>query len=113
MDDIQTIDQIESQYTSEWVLIADPQVDEMSRLLAGRVVFHSATKDDVDRKAVELRLPYCEVPTGHHAREYGARPVTFPFDPTQGPVYLVAEVSGPTGRNGDFDSCSTPGRLLA
>jgi hypothetical protein len=61
VDEIQTIDEIKSQYPSEWVLIAEPQVDEMSQLLGGKVVFHSAVMDEVDRKAVELRLPYFAV----------------------------------------------------
>lgn len=34
------------------------QVDDTTRLLAGKVVFHSAIRDEVDRKAIELRLPY-------------------------------------------------------
>jgi hypothetical protein len=61
VDDILTIEEIESQYPSEWVLIGEPRLDEMSRLLAGRVVFHSPTRDEVYRKAVELRLPHFAV----------------------------------------------------
>jgi hypothetical protein len=61
MDEIQTIDEIRARYPSEWVLIGEPQLDEGSRLQAGRVLFHSPSRDDVDRKAVELRLPHFAV----------------------------------------------------
>jgi hypothetical protein len=59
--DILTIEQIRSRYDSEWVLIGEPELDESSRLLSGRVVFHSPSRDDVYRKAVELRLPHFAV----------------------------------------------------
>jgi hypothetical protein len=52
-----TIDEIETRYPSEWVLIGDPQTDEYHRLLAGTVLFHSPDRDDVDRKLLELRPP--------------------------------------------------------
>jgi hypothetical protein len=61
MHEIQTLDQIESQYPSEWVLIGEPQIDEMSRLLGGRVLFHSPNRDDIHRKMLELRLPHFAV----------------------------------------------------
>ena len=61
MDEILTLAEIESRYPSEWVLIDEPQVGEMSRLLGGRVVFHSLSRDDVSRKAIELRLPHFAV----------------------------------------------------
>jgi hypothetical protein len=57
MDAVATVRQIESQYPSEWVLIEEPQLDELSRLQAGRVVFHSLDRDEVYRKAAELHLP--------------------------------------------------------
>lgn len=57
MDEIQTLDEIRARYPSEWVLIGEPRLDDVSRLQAGRVVFHSPSRDDVYRKAVELRLP--------------------------------------------------------
>ena len=61
MSDLQTIEQIEAEYPSEWVLIGEPQADEGPRLRAGRVLFHSPDRDDVYRKAVELRLPHFAV----------------------------------------------------
>ena len=55
MTDVLTLDEIESRFPSEWVLIGDPQTDANQRLLAGTVLFHSPDRDDVDRKLLELR----------------------------------------------------------
>jgi hypothetical protein len=57
MADVQTIEEIKAQFPSEWVLIGEPETDEASRLLAGRVLFHSPDRDEVDRKLLELRPP--------------------------------------------------------
>lgn len=61
MSDPQTIEEIRLQFPSEWVLIGEPQTEEGARLQGGRVVFHSPDRDDVYRKAVELRLPHFAV----------------------------------------------------
>ena len=57
MNEIQTIEQIEAAYPAEWVLIGDYELDELTQLRSGRVVFHDPDRDQVYRKAVELRLP--------------------------------------------------------
>jgi hypothetical protein len=61
MAPILTIEEIRDRYPSEWVLIGEPEVDDQTRLRAGRVLFHSAIRDEVYRKAVELRLPHFAV----------------------------------------------------
>jgi hypothetical protein len=61
VDNLLNIEEIKDRFPSEWVLIGDPQTDERSQLLAGRVLFHSPSRDEVYRKAVELRLPYFAV----------------------------------------------------
>jgi hypothetical protein len=61
MDDILSIEEIKSRFPSEWVLIGEPQIDDLTRLRAGRVLFHNPVRDDVDRKVLELRLPYFAV----------------------------------------------------
>jgi hypothetical protein len=61
VDDILSIEEIKAQFPSEWVLIGEPQIDDLTRLRAGRVVFHSPARDDVYRKAVEMRLPHFAV----------------------------------------------------
>lgn len=53
-----TLAEIESRYDSEWVLLEDPEVDEYQRVVRGKVVAHSKDRDEVDRKAIELRLKH-------------------------------------------------------
>ena len=55
MVDVLTIEEIEARFTPEWVLIGEPQTDEDLRLRAGKVLFHSPDRDEVYRKASELR----------------------------------------------------------
>ena len=61
MSDLQTIEQINSEFPSEWVLIGEPQTEEGTQLRGGRVLFHSLNRDEVYLKAVELRLPHFAV----------------------------------------------------
>ena len=63
MDEMLTIDEIKDRYAPDWVLIGEPQIDESQRLLAGKVLFHSPDRDEVYRKAIELR-------PGHFAFRY-------------------------------------------
>jgi hypothetical protein len=51
-------EEIKSRFDSEWVLIADPEVDQHGEVVRGKVIFHSKDRDEVDRKAIELRLPH-------------------------------------------------------
>jgi len=46
---------IHEQYPSEWVLIGDPQTDESFAVKGGVVLFHSKNREEVYRKAHELR----------------------------------------------------------
>jgi hypothetical protein len=55
MDDSLTIAQIEAQFQSEWVLVEDPQTNEALEVQSGKVRWHSQDRDEVYRKAVELR----------------------------------------------------------
>jgi hypothetical protein len=55
MDDVLTIAQIESQFDSEWVLVADPQTNALLEVQGGRVLWHSKDRDEVYRKALDLR----------------------------------------------------------
>jgi hypothetical protein len=58
MDEVMTIEEIEEHFPSEWILLADPEVDEHQRVIRGRLVIHSKDRDEVDRKAIELRLKH-------------------------------------------------------
>jgi hypothetical protein len=50
-----TIREIETQFPSEWILLLDPKTDEDHEVVCGTVVFHSKDRDEVYRKAIELR----------------------------------------------------------
>ena len=55
MDEILTIGEIESEFVAEWVLVEDPQIDDGLEVLSGTVRFHSKDRDEVYRKAAQLR----------------------------------------------------------
>jgi hypothetical protein len=55
MGEVLSIREIEKQYESEWVLVEDPQTNEALEVEGGRVRWHSKDRDEVYRKAVELR----------------------------------------------------------
>ena len=63
MDEVLSIDEIKTRFAPDWVLIGEPQTDQNQRLLAGKVLFHSRDRDEVYRKAIELR-------PGHFAFRY-------------------------------------------
>jgi hypothetical protein len=56
MDEFLTTAQIETQFESEWVLVEDPETDEALTVRRGKVQWHSKDRDEVYRKAVQLRL---------------------------------------------------------
>ncbi|MGZ8427308.1 MAG: hypothetical protein ACXWYD_20375 [Candidatus Binatia bacterium] len=55
MEEVLTIAQIEAQFDSEWILVGDPQTNEALEVQRGKVLWHSKDRDEVYRKAVELR----------------------------------------------------------
>ncbi len=57
MDQLMTMQEIQSQFDDEWVLVIDPQTDAELQLLGGKVVCHSKDRDEVYRRMVALRLP--------------------------------------------------------
>ena len=50
-----TIAEIEAKYPSEWILVEDPCTNEALEVQSGTVLWHSPDRDEVYRKAVELR----------------------------------------------------------
>jgi hypothetical protein len=56
MDEVLTLEEINSRFPSEWILIADPELDENLEVVRGRIVIHSKDRKEVDRKAIQLRL---------------------------------------------------------
>jgi len=55
MSNILSIAEIESQFKSEWVLVEEPKTNEALEVQSGLVRWHSKDRDEVYRKAVELR----------------------------------------------------------
>jgi hypothetical protein len=56
LDEVLTIDEIKARFAPDSVLIAEPQTDDMQRLLGGKVVFRSPDHDECWRKAREMKL---------------------------------------------------------
>ena len=52
---LMTIDQINQSFDSEWVLVEDPTTDASLEVKGGRVICHSKDREEVYRKAVEMR----------------------------------------------------------
>lgn len=55
MGDVLTVAEIETKFNSEWVLVGDPETDDSLHVQRGRVIYHSKDRDEVYRKAVELK----------------------------------------------------------
>ena len=55
MEEVLTIEQIEAQFDSEWILVGDPQTNQALEVQSGKVLWHSKDREEVYRKAVELR----------------------------------------------------------
>jgi uncharacterized pyridoxal phosphate-containing UPF0001 family protein len=53
--EVLTAAQIETEFESEWVLIGEPQTNEALEVQSGQVLWHSTDRDEVYRKAIELR----------------------------------------------------------
>jgi hypothetical protein len=55
MSQILTIAEIETSFDSEWVLLDEPQTNAELEVKKGRVLHHSKDRDEVYRKAIELK----------------------------------------------------------
>ena len=55
MDEVLTLAQIDAEFDSEWVLIEDPRTDEALEVRSGTVRWHSKDREEVYRRAVEIR----------------------------------------------------------
>ena len=50
-----TVQEIESQFDDEWVLIADPETDSGLQVLRGNVICHNKDRDEVYRQLLATR----------------------------------------------------------
>jgi hypothetical protein len=55
MNEVLTIAQINSQFESEWILVEEPRTNEALEVQSGRVRWHSKDREEVYRKAVQVR----------------------------------------------------------
>jgi hypothetical protein len=55
MDEIMTLPEIEARYPGEWILVADPELDEHLRVVRGKVVAHTRDRDEFDSQTLTLR----------------------------------------------------------
>jgi len=55
MHRVMTIQEIESVFEFEWILVGEPDTDENLEVRGGAVLCHSKDRDEVYRKAIELR----------------------------------------------------------
>jgi uncharacterized pyridoxal phosphate-containing UPF0001 family protein len=53
---VMTLQEMEREFESEWVLVGDPQTNESLEVIQGTVLCHSRDRDEVYRAAVRLRL---------------------------------------------------------
>jgi hypothetical protein len=50
-----TIQEIESEFVDEWVLVGEPETNAALEVMGGHVLHHSKDRDEVYRQAVALR----------------------------------------------------------
>lgn len=55
MDEVLTISEIEAKFDSEWVLIENPQTDEVLAVQSGTVRWHGKDREEVYRRVIEIR----------------------------------------------------------
>jgi hypothetical protein len=55
MEEILPIQEIQTRYDGEWVLIGDPEVDKALTIQRGQVLWHSKSRDEVYRQARILK----------------------------------------------------------
>ena len=56
-----TIQEIESEFDSEWVLVVDPETTAGLEVLRGNVLCHSKDRDEVYRMAIARRPKRCAI----------------------------------------------------
>lgn len=55
MSEVMPLSEIQARFESEWVLLEDPETNESLEVKRGRVLWHSKDRDEVYRKARDLR----------------------------------------------------------
>jgi len=58
VNEVLTRVEMEAQFDGEWVLIANPKLDENSEVQCGQVVSHSPDRDVVDSQETDPRIKH-------------------------------------------------------
>ena len=55
MSEVLTYEEIKGRYDGEWVLVEAPELDEHIQVVRGKVIAHSASREEMDREMLALR----------------------------------------------------------
>lgn len=55
MNQVMSLAEIHARFESEWILLEDPETTDLLEIKSGKVLWHSKDRDEVYRKARELR----------------------------------------------------------
>ena len=72
MIEVLSVAEIYEKYDSEWVLLEDPETTESLEITRGKVLWHSKDRDELYRKARELRPKHSAVLYSGHIPEDAA-----------------------------------------
>jgi len=61
MKEVMSLVEIKTRFESEWVLLEDPETTELLEVQRGKVLWHSKDRDEVYRKARELKPKHSAV----------------------------------------------------
>ncbi len=80
-----TMDEIKARHAPDWVLIGEPETDESHHVLADKVLFHSPSRKECYRKAIEMRPGDFAFEFLGERRQY-AEFTKWPWLPSQGGI---------------------------
>ena len=55
MNEVMTLGEIEARFSSEWVLVEDPELNPQLEVIRGKVIYHCADRDELYRKIGQLK----------------------------------------------------------
>ena len=61
MNEIISLAEIKEKYDSEWILLEDPEMGDEFGIKGGKILWHSKNRDEVYRKARELKPKHSAV----------------------------------------------------
>jgi hypothetical protein len=61
MNELMSYAEMKTAFDGEWVLIGDPQTTRTLEITGGKILWHSKDRDEVYRKAVELKPKHSAV----------------------------------------------------